>query len=404
MVKSAAKPSPGQSSRPVEQLQVTGLAAGGEAVARDPAGRVVFVARGVPGDIVSAEIVESKASFARARIAQVVTPSADRRDSGCAAFDRGCGGCQWLHIDESAQRKAKHHIVQSALHRVAPGVVVGDVAFHTPSHHWRRRARLHVHAGLIGFYGAQSRHVIGFQSCAQLDPRLDAVVSVLSRARPPAGELLLTMGMDGNIAVVVAAPWPVGQSLIGTAGISSVTHAGPTQPTVEVDQGVFIAANGFAQASATGNAALVDHVLAAVTSNVGVAGRVLELFAGGGNFTRGLISAGFKVTASDAVAAVRWTHQAPFLVGEAHNIAAGQPPGRYDAVVLDPPRIGAKELMPALIAMSPAVIVYVSCDPATLARDVSMLLAGGYRLTSTTPHDLMPQTAHIETVCVLRKP
>ena len=135
--------------------------------------------------------------------------------------------------------------------------------------------------------------------------------------------------------------------------------------------------------------------------------RVLELYAGGGNFTRDLIAAGGQVTATDVVAPRHpGALAAQFVVGSAAGVvpallAAEQ---RFDVVVLDPPRTGAKDVIDLIAATGARRVVYVSCDPATFARDGERLLAGGFAAGAIAPFDLMPQTAHVELVATFTRP
>lgn len=363
-------------------MTVTALAAGGDGVARDSQGRVVFVPRTAPGDTVDVQITERKASYARGHVLRVVTPGPARRATACAAYEQGCGGCQWLHIDEAAQRQAKRDLVSNGLRRVLHGVAVDDVVAATPPLGWRRRARLHVVGGQVGFYALGSHRVVTFDNCPQLDARLGPAVNAVVASAPADGEIAVAVGHAGDV----------------------VTHrvGAPNAPLVEVDPGIMVPADGFAQASSAGNAALVAAVVAALQTRH-ASGAVLELFAGAGNFTQALVGVGYTVTASDVVAPARWPWAANFISGPAHTATAQFAPGDFDAIVLDPPRVGAKETMPEIARLAPRSIVYVSCDVATLARDLDVLIAAGYRINAVTPHDLMPQTAHVETVVVLTR-
>ncbi|HEX4420951.1 MAG TPA: hypothetical protein VH165_23705, partial [Kofleriaceae bacterium] len=163
----------------------------------------------------------------------------------------------------------------------------------------------------------------------------------------------------------------------------------------------------FAQASHAGNAALIAQARAALGPGPG---RLLELYAGAGNFTRGFAADGWDVVASDAVAPAR--PPPVFHVGTAPDVlarlaGAARVAGRaaaWDAIALDPPRTGAADAVDGMLAAAPRVIVYVSCDVATLARDAARLTAGGaYQATDAWPLDVMPQTAHVEVVMRLQR-
>jgi len=125
-------------------------------------------------------------------------------------------------------------------------------------------------------------------------------------------------------------------------------------------------------------------------------GRLVELYAGGGNFTRAFLVDDWDVVASDAVAPAR-TLPVKFIVGEAADVLEKNL-GKIDVLVLDPPRTGAAQCIDAIAKLAPPKIVYISCDPSTLARDAERLVAAGYHATDAWPVDLMPQTSHVEVV------
>ena len=161
----------------------------------------------------------------------------------------------------------------------------------------------------------------------------------------------------------------------------------------EIEPGLWGGPRTFAQASAEGNAALIARVREVVGRGTG---KLLELYAGSGNFTRGFVEDGWRILATDAVAP-----ELPLTVehraGPVQDVIA-QLRGPFEVVVLDPPRAGAAEAIGGIVGMAPKTIAYVSCDPATLARDAMRLETLGYRATDAWPFDLMPQTSHVEVV------
>ncbi len=385
------------------ELVIDELAAGGDGVGRDASGRVTFVARTAPGDRVRAQVLSSTASYARAELREVCSPGPARRAPACAAFVAGCGGCQWLHVEEAAQRAAKAALVARALRRLA-GLELRPILAPAPALRWRRRARLHVEQGQLGLYAHGSRSLVELTSCPQLEAPLERVLPLLAAANPPDGELALAVSTRGEVAVAhLSASWPAARALVGQAGIVGVATAAETfgAPLLELEDGLWLGAESFAQASAEASVLLAELVLEPLGQGQGRS--LLELHAGAGTFTRGLVAAGWQVTACDVVAPPRPVPGADRWVCDAAEAVArmrAQPPA---AIVLDPPRAGARELMPALAALGAARVVYVSCDPATLARDVEALAARGYQPLWAQPVDAMPQTAHIETVLVLAR-
>ena len=371
------------------ELAITALAAGGDGVGRDPNGRVTFVPRAAIGDRVRARIVKQTKSFARADLMEVIEPGATRVAPPCAHFREGCGGCQWQHVARAAQLEAKQTLVANALRGLA-GVHIEPIADPCPPLGWRRRARFHVMGGKVGLFALASHRVLPIASCPQLEPELDAALHAVAAASPPDGELALVRGQGGAIAVGIAKPWRGAAALVGRAGIAGVTSGDDKygNPVVEIDPGVRGGPWDFAQASAAGNAALVEQSRAALGKGPG---RALELYAGAGNLTRAFRADGWDVVATDVVA-----HDG-IEAGTAEEILA-RVQGPFDAIVLDPPRTGALEAIEGILRHAPATIVYISCDPATLARDAQKLVEAGYRAERAWPVDLMPQTSHVEVV------
>lgn len=382
---------------PVIELPIDSLAAGGDGVGRDANGRVTFTARTAPGDVARVQIGQATTSFARAKLVEIVTPSPDRALPPCSHFVRGCGGCQWQHVARPVQLAAKQAIVAGALRKLA-GLVVHPIAEPAPALHWRRRARFHVVAGAVGLYELESHHLIAIDHCPQLEEALDAALAHVASSSPPDGELGMVLGYRGDVAVAVDRPWRGAAALVGKAGIRGVFAGNDVhgEPVIEIERGLWGGPHTFAQASAAGNAALIARVREVVGKGTG---KLLELYAGSGNFTRGFVEDGWKILATDAVAP-----ELPLTVehraGPVQHVIGGLN-GPFEVVVLDPPRTGAAEAIDGIVRMAPRTIAYVSCDPATLARDAARLQTLGYRATDAWPFDLMPQTSHVEVVMAL---
>ncbi|HEU4616129.1 MAG TPA: hypothetical protein VFS15_28725, partial [Kofleriaceae bacterium] len=267
-----------------------------------------------------------------------------------------------------------------------------------PPYGWRRRARFHVRGGKVGLYAHASHDVIATSHCPQLEPELDAALGAVAAKSPPDGELALVRGHRGEIVVGVERAWRGAGAIVGRAGIVGVVTADARhgETTIEIEPGLLGGPWDFAQASAAGNAALIAAARAAL-GPARAGQRLLELHAGAGNLTRGFVADGWDVLASDAVAPAHTVEGAGFEVGTAEQVLA-RAPGPFDAIVLDPPRTGALDAMAGVMRHAPPLVVYVSCDPATLARDALRLVEFGYRAERATPIDLMPQTSHVEVV------
>jgi 23S rRNA (uracil1939-C5)-methyltransferase len=380
-------------------IPITALAAGGDGVGRDADGRVTFVARTAPGDRVHARVVRATSSWAQAELVEVEVRGPARVEPVCPHVARGCGGCAWQHIGRPAQLAAKQALVDGALRKLA-GLRVHPIADPAPALGWRRRARFHVSHGRTGLYELGGRHLVALDHCPQLEPALDAAYAEVCAAAPPDGELALLIAHDRRIAIASEEAWPGAARLIGRAGIAGVVAGGVAHgdAVLEIEPGLWGGPWDFAQASAAGNAALIAAVRAALGPGPG---RLLELYAGAGNFTRGFAADGWDVIASDAA---RPPRPPPGFATAPARDALARLPGPWDAIALDPPRTGAADAIEGILRAAPRRIVYVSCDPATLARDAAQLTAAGsYAATDAWPLDVMPQTAHVEVVMRLQR-
>jgi 23S rRNA (uracil1939-C5)-methyltransferase len=374
-------------------VELTGLAPGGEAVGRQVGGahdgRVTFVAFAAPGERVQAVLVREKERVAWAELRAIERPSPERVTPPCPLFER-CGGCQWQHVPRSVQLEAKRRTVERAL-----GITIDQVLVVGPEYGYRDRARLVVGEGSVderpvGFRAWRSHQIVDVPACPLLGPALaEALPAVRAAARgqEPGTEVALQAGREGVVARigVRSHAYRQGREIEGSELVDAAEPGGPP---------LQIPAGAFAQVGAAANAALV----AAVLEQVGPSpGRTLELYAGSGNFTRHLVGRA-EVLASDADAAAR--RRGREQVPGARWLEAPGPAavGAVETVLVDPPREGLDAANLALARLARRRLVYVSCDPQTLGRDVQRLRAAGLRLERAVALDLMPQTYHVEVV------
>jgi len=399
-------------------IEIADLAAGGDGVGRDADGRVTFVARTAPGDRVLARLREVRKDFARADLVSVERPGPERTPPPCRYFGDGrCGGCQWQHVAMSVQHSAKATLVHRALrHLTVAGLVIEPLVTPVSDYQWRRRARLHwfrapaAPRAEMGFFAPRSHFVTDVEDCAQLSAQLteawQAVRAVLGPSLYGRGEIhVLEAGSGAHVVVDGNVNPGACQELAKVEGIRGVRCGRRTygEDVVEVD-GTPHAADDFAQASTAGNDELRRRV-ESMSAPWRRGARLLELFAGGGNLTQVLEGA-------ESIVAVDRQHrggaelgpQTSFRAGEAAEVVAALAAEgeRFDAVVLDPPRAGAREVMAGIAALAPRHVLYVSCSPPTLARDAALLVDAGFSPVRAVPIDLMPQTAHVEVVMELR--
>jgi 23S rRNA (uracil1939-C5)-methyltransferase len=419
--------------------RVRGLARDGDAVVETARG-LVFAPGGLPGERVRVEEPRKEGKVLRARRLEVLEASASRVEPPCTLAAR-CGGCPWMHASADAQLAAKRDLVVRALARVprSPGHAAGGVAggelpisitSPDPRLGYRRRARLAWRGPALGFRARRADTVTDVERCVVLVPALDAALGPL-RAElrphlPGAGEIHLALGAGGRPVAILEteaalprAAFAALERLVAEGALAgaSVRAGGASVPTLMGDprergvdpegRALVGAIGGFSQAHAETNAAIGASVLELAAPE---GARVLELYAGHGNLTMLLAARAAHVRAVElspgATEALVANLEAHGLLERAQVItmdaAAGVPPARrgerFDVVVLDPPRTGAKEVLDALAGLRPTRVVYVSCDPATLGRDLERLGEHGFALDTVRAFDMFPQTLHVEVV------
>jgi 23S rRNA (uracil1939-C5)-methyltransferase len=378
-------------------VEIERLASGGDGVGRLADGCTIFVPFSAPGDRLRVRIVERKARHARGEIVAIERPGPARRDARCAVYGV-CGGCTWQHLEYEAQLEAKRAILVDALERIGRLTLPGPVGLTgSPEEFgYRTRARVVVAAGGVGFRRAHSHELQPIDCCPVLAPEVEAMLGeaagIGARQSTPV-EVELSAGSDGEArAACVGFDTPARAIELVVAG-----------DRLQVSPGVFAQANG----------ALLEPLRAAVLQAAGKGQRVAELFAGAGLFTLGLARQFERVLAIEAhepatgdllinlaraghgEAVEIWTQP----VERAHRLLADFEP---EVVVLDPPRSGLDRGTRAWLGRLGAQrIVYLSCDPATLARDLRMICESGYALEHLEGFDLFPQTHHVEALAVL---
>lgn len=392
------------------ELKLTGMASGGSAVGRHE-GRAIFVPYGIAEETVRARITRDKGRFAQAEIIEIVEAAPERVRPPCKHFGV-CGGCQWQHIDYAAQLAFKHTIIEDQMRRIGgfADVVIHPTIASPQPWHYRAHATFQVgRKGVIGFVGVDGRTVIPIEEChivreGVLEPHFLNPAPVRREGEKAhhfrEGERLRVYVSQGERVEAV------GQDDDGAAralgGVSQVHY------TVQ-GRRFQVSAGSFFQVNIPQAETLVRLVLErlALTGSE----HVLDLYSGVGLFTAFLAEKAASVTAVESFPpAVRdaLDNLAEFdnvtLVEGAVEEALAEIEGKFDACLIDPPRAGMdKAALAGLIDHAPGKIVYVSCDPATLARDAKRLAEAAYRLIDVQPVDMFPQTFHIEAVAAFEK-
>ena len=378
------------------EAEITGLAHGGDGVCRLE-GRVCFVPYALPGDRVRIELQGATKGVLRGRVVEVLSPSPHRTQAGCGVFGR-CGGCTWLHFAYPAQLEWKARIVSDCLERIgkirAEVQTIEDPALRLG---YRTRATFRGDGQRWGFYEAGTHDLVDIVSCPLCHPKLNAALGAL-RTLEVTGPVEVVVNPGGaEVLVYTATEQPVLRETFAAYN----TRDDDQRAAFWFDEAPII--NGaFSQSSLLLNRMLIGkvHALAAGAS------RVLDLYCGNGNLSRGLADTA-EVHGMDSspqgIAAAQLNTKAHYARGDERAFAQAVAQGPWDVIILDPPRTGAKAIAKALAGAKAGRIVYVSCDPATFARDAAVLVAGGWSLSECTAIDLFPNTFHMETVGLFRR-
>jgi 23S rRNA (uracil1939-C5)-methyltransferase len=416
-------------------LKIDSLAYGPYGVGRRD-GRVIMVPLTVPGDEAEIRIVEEKKNYAVGELIGLIKPSADRQTPPCP-YVGACGGCPWQMIRYEAQLGAKAKSVEDALRRIGKieGYELLPIIPSPQEYRYRRRIRLHRSGdGHLGFHRAFSHDVIEIASCLIATPNADLrlpdardwlgelksrIVEVEIVESDTGANVVLVGKVDGDIAAEDDAA--SARFLYSHSGIAGLVLFGKGcrrawgEGKVSVDCGdgltMNVDAEVFIQVNREGNLALVRELLD--WSEFGDGDRVLELYSGTGNFTLPMAKRAGSIVAvegdhravengrtnskANGLENIRWIRShVPAAAGQLREKAA-----RFSKIVLNPPRSGAKGLEDDLASLGAEKILYVSCNPSTLARDLAALDKRGYRTQRVRPVDLFPHTFHVETLAEL---
>ena len=444
----------------VETLTIKRLSAGGDGVGQTSDGRIAFIDHTCPGDVIEAVIDTEKPRWLRGHVKRLLEASDLRTTPRCPVFGReGCGGCHWQHIDAQAARDAKRGIVVDALSRIGklPGAEELTAATLSSARDFGYRNKIELEARLrkgrleLGFHRAGSSELISPQNCPLFSaPQKDLLRAVSGALRYALGSTdfglsriaLRHSAQTGafeiacvtepgplpraRLAQTLAAACPQATSIVRVLQKTPARGAGrqsaaPRFKGVEVLAGAGyweerlgnysykVSAPSFFQVNTAAAELMVDRVIS--TLDVNGTDCVADLYCGVGTFSLPLADAAGKLTAVEASGpALRDLRRnltgtgldAELIGGEVGRDSASV--AAADALVADPPRAGltpcARE---EITRLAPARLVYVSCDPATLARDLAALARAGYRVRAVQPIDLFPQTAHVECVATLNR-
>lgn len=411
-------------------LQIERPAVGGRMIARHD-GAVVLVAGAIPGERVMARVERVQRRTVWARVTEVVEASPDRVEVDAAV---ACGGNVLAHMTAARQRAIKAEMLADAFRRIGRIELPAVPVVASPADGYRMRGRVHVRGGQWGFFEEGSHRLCDVTGSRQMSPESAAVIDVLAAAlvrtnAAVSAEIEWAETADGAArAAHITLEKADGKAMAGlglVAGLDSASWSATDREKEHLlwgdvhlvdriavagrtDVPVLHHARSFFQGNRHLLQPLVDDVLGRIAGP-----RLLDLYAGVGLFSVAAAAAGLTVmaveghdTAADDLrrnaaaqpAALTYRHNA---VEDEVSLATA---ARYDTVIVDPPRTGlSAEVSRAIGAGGVPRLVYVSCDPATLARDVRVLVDAGYTLSDVRAFDLFPRTGHVETVLTLTR-
>lgn len=379
-------------------IDITAVGHGGAGIGRLD-GQVCFVPYGLPGDRLAIKITRASRKVMWGELVDVLAPSPDRTTPDFPGW-RPSGVSTWLHFKYPAQAHWKRQIVTDCLQRIA-GIEDFELGWREDPElrtGYRTRAEFHGDGKRFGFYALGSHDIVDTARCPLCHPAMNHALERL-RALELKGSVTVTVNPEGEDVLV----WTNFHSRklkdrFPQAGTPKDDHP----PAHFEFDGVPIVNGTFSQSSLLLNRLLVDTV----RQYAGKPVSALDLYCGNGNLSLGFPEK-TEVTGIDhnkiAVKAAHRKGHGTYYAGHESKMAKRIKEDQWDLILLDPPRAGAKTLVPALAACHARSLIYVSCDPATLARDLKGLYEGGWRIVQIAALDLFPNTPHVETVCLLRR-
>jgi 23S rRNA (uracil1939-C5)-methyltransferase len=391
------QPIEGESVEKIFEVEIQRLLPGGVGLAHAE-GLTLFVSLAAPGDVVRVKLDRVQGSVGFASIVEILMPSAVRVEPPCPYFGR-CGGCDFQQLTYEAQLQAKVEMIRDCLHRIAK-LEVGDIPITPSVNEWHYRSRatwqLDSDARLLGYFERGTNRICDVEYCAVLAPQLQ---QTLEKVRT-------------YVAAKTSRQPKHIDAVLGNEGLSvSPAIAGFTARVISrriADENYYFSADTFFQI----NHEMLEPLIAAAMGDV-TGQKAIDLYCGVGLFTLPMARRFARVTGVEAnaraaefarrnVAAAKLENIEIANLGVADWLKHSRSFEVLEFLLLDPPRVGCENAVIAgILAMRPRRIAYVSCDPATLARDLKKIIAENYILDSVAAFDMFPQTHHVETVARL---
>jgi 23S rRNA (uracil1939-C5)-methyltransferase len=404
------------------EIKMEKMVSGGDCLGRLPDGRAVFVPFVLPGELVRVEVVDEKKRYAHAIPVELLKRAPERISPRCIHFGE-CGGCQYQHLDYQSQCVLKEYLLKDQLQRIAHIENPPIQPIVPAPNPWQYRNHIQFHLGQggeLGYIHSDGEHLLIIEEChlpqqeinalwPQLELGSESGVYRLGIRQDTYDNLMLIMEGDDSKPPEFSEDIPV--SAVYTPPEARLTVLAGDDHLVYTlhDQHFQVSARSFFQV----HTAMAEKMISFLLENLQLekTTRVIELYAGVGLFSAFLAPRVGQLTAiessgsacHDFVVNLDAYDNVVLYEAEAEEVLStlNMP---VDLLVMDPPRSGlAPAVHDALAKLQPKQIAYISCDPATLARDTKRILSNGYQLQSITPFDLFPQTGHIESIVLMSR-
>lgn len=402
-------------------IQLDKLTYGGDAIGRLPDSRAVFVPFGLPGERVRVRLVEEKKNFARGEIVEVIDPSKDRIQPRCRHFGE-CGGCHYQNLPYEKQLQAKTDILIDQLKRIGKieNPPVKPMVICPNPWNYRNHVQFSLDEnGKLGFQAPNSNKVIPITECHLPELSINSLWPQLEfEPQTDVERVSLRLGVDDDLMLALESDSPEPPELEIEAGVSiahvyeenTVILAGSDHILMRVLGRDFkVSAASFFQVNTIMAGKMVEHLLTSLP--ISPTTTLLDVYCGVGLFSAFLAPKCGRVigiessesACEDFTVNLEEFDNVELYEDEAEAVIP-QLEAKPDIVLVDPPRAGLdKAVVDGILIQNPSLIVYVSCDPSTLARDAARLINGGYKLKEVTPFDLFPQTYHIESISLFER-
>jgi 23S rRNA (uracil1939-C5)-methyltransferase len=404
------------------EVRVDSLVYGGEAIGRLADGRTVFFPFAIPGEMVRLRLIEEKTRYARAELVEVLDPSPKRISARCCHFTH-CGGCHYQHLNYPDQLEVKSAILTEQLERIGGLKIIPQVEIVAALEPWDYRNHVQFHLtreGKLGFQKAHSNQTFPIRECHLPETSINRLWPQIDIEPIPGLERIsLRSGMDEELMLVLESSDPqpldfsvenLAISVVQKSPLGSHVLAGRDHIFMEVSGRKFqVSSTSFFQVNTLQANTMVEHIMA--FPPLIDAMKIVDVYCGVGLFSAFLASKGKQLVGielspeacDDFTTNLDEFDDVSLYEDSAENVLCSinfNP----DVIIMDPPREGlGRKTVDGILSQGAVHLVYISCDPATLARDARSLASGGYTLVKITLFDMFPQTYHLESVSYWEK-